>query len=225
VLLDVPIPTGNIPGQRGTDLAYIKSLADKVGYVFYIDPGPVPGANVAYWGPKIKVGVPQPALNVDMDAYTNVEGLTFRFDSQQNKIPTVFIYNELSKVVIPIPIPPITPLNPPLGLIPPLPTSLADLQPVSDDLSKRTVPQAIMIGLAKAAQWADAVTGEGSLDVSRYGRVLRARQLVGVRGVGPAFDGLHYVTSVKHDIRPGSYHQRFTLSRNGLLSTVATVPS
>jgi hypothetical protein len=225
VLLDVPIPTGSIPGQRGTDLAYIKSLADKVGYVFYIDPGPVPGANVAYWGPKIKVGVPQPALNVDMDAYTNVESLTFRFDSQQNKIPTVFIYNELTKVVVPIPIPPITPLNPPLGLIPPLPTSLADLQPVSDDLSKRTVPQAIMIGLAKAAQWADAVTGEGSLDVSRYGRVLRARQLVGVRGVGPAFDGLHYVTSVKHDIRLGSYHQRFTLSRNGLLSTVATVPS
>lgn len=226
VLLDVPIPTGNIPGQRGTDLAYIKALADRVGYVFYIDPGPVPGANVAYWGPKIKVGVPQPALNVDMDAYTNVESLTFRFDSKQNRIPTVFIYDELTKVVIPIPIPPITPLNPPLGLIPPLPSALIpDLTPVSDTLSKRTVPQAIMIGLAKAAQWADAVTGEGSLDVSRYGRVLRARSLVGVRGVGPAFDGLHYVTSVKHDIRPGSYKQSFTLSRNGLLSTVATVPS
>jgi hypothetical protein len=223
ILIDIPIPTGSIPSQRGTDLAYIKSLADRVGYVFYIDPGPVPGVNRAYWGPQIKIGVPQPALNVDMDAYTNVESLSFRFDNTKNKIPTVFLYNELSKVVIPIPIPPITPLSPPLGLIPPLPTSLFDLAPVDDSLSKRSIPQAIMIGIAKAAKWAEAVTGEGSLDVVRYGRVLRARQLVGVRGVGPAFDGLHYVTKVKHKIKRGSYKQDFSLSRNGLLSTVPAV--
>jgi hypothetical protein len=223
VLVDVPIPTGNIPSQQGTDLAYIKALADRVGYVFYLDPGPLPGISKAYWGPQIKVGVPQPALNVDMDAHTNVESLTFNFDNQKNKIPTVFIYNEETKIPIPIPIPPITPLNPPLGLIPPLPTSLGDLQPVSDDLSKYSVPRAILIGLAKASRWAEAVTGEGSLDVSRYGRLLKARQLVGVRGVGPAFDGLHYVTSVTHRIKRGEYKQSFKLSRNGLLSTVPRV--
>jgi hypothetical protein len=223
VLIDVPNPLEDIPGQQGTDLAYITTLANLVGYVFYVDPGPVPGANVAYWGPRIKVGVPQPAINADMDAYRNISSLTFRFDSQKNKIPTVFIYNELSKVVIPIPIPPITPLSPPLGLIPPLPTSLADLTPVVDTLSKLPIPQAIMIGLAKAASYAEAVTGEGTLDVVRYGHVLRARQLVGVRGVGPAFDGLHYVKQVKHMIKPGSYTQSFGLSRNGLLSTVPAV--
>ena len=80
-----------------------------------------------------------------------------------------------------------------------------------------------MIGLAKAAEYAEAVTGEGTLDVVRYGRVLRARQLVGVRGVGPAFDGLHYVTRVTHMIKRGSYTQSFGLSRNGLLSTVPAV--
>lgn len=223
ILIDIPIPTGNIPSQQGTDLAYIKALADRVGYVFYLEPGPVPGVNKAYWGPQIKLGVPQPALNIDMDAHTNIESLSFSFDNQKNKIPTVFIYNELTKVVIPIPIPPITPLNPPLGLIPPLPTSLADLKPVDDTLSKRSIPQAIMIGVAKAAQWADAVTGEGSLDVLRYGRILKARQLVGVRGTGPAFEGLHYVTSVTHKIKRGEYKQTFKLSRNGLLSTVPRV--
>jgi hypothetical protein len=223
VLIDVPIPTSSIPSQRGTDLDYIKALAERVGYVFYINSGPVPGANVAYWGPQIKIGVPQPALNVDMDAYTNVDSLTFSFDNQKNKIPIVFIYNELTKAVIPIPVPPITPLNPPLGLIPPLPTSLPDLKPVDDTLSKRPIPQAIMIGLAKAAKGAEAVTGKGTLDVVRYGRVLKARQLVGVRGVGAAFDGLHYVTSVTHRIKRGSYKQSFELSRNGLLSTVPAV--
>jgi hypothetical protein len=80
-----------------------------------------------------------------------------------------------------------------------------------------------MIGLATASQWADAVTGEGSLDVTRYGGVLKARQLVGVRGVGPAFDGLYYVKSVTHKIKRGEYKQNFSLTRNGLVSTVPTV--
>lgn len=225
VLIDVPLPIDQIPSQKGTDLAYIRALADRVGYVFYIDPGPMPGVSKAYWGPQIKFGPIQPALNVDMDAYTNVESLQFNFDQQQNKIPIVYIYNQETGVSIPTPIPPITPLNPPLGAIPPLPTLPPDLTPIRDDLSKRSIPQAIMIGMATASQWADAVTGEGSLDVVRYGNVLKARQLVGVRGAGPAFDGLYYVKSVTHKIKRGEYKQSFKLSRNGLVSTVTTVPS
>jgi hypothetical protein len=223
VLIDVPLPTEQTPSQKGTDLGYIRALADRVGYVFYIDPGPVAGLNKAYWGPQIKVGPVQSALNVDMDAYTNVDSLQFNFDTQQNKIPIVYSYNQETGVSIPIPIPPITPLNPPLGLIPPLPTLPPDLSPIRDDLSKRPIAQAIMIGLATASQWADAVTAEGTLDVVRYGRILKARQLVGVRGAGPAFDGLYYVKSVTHKIKRGEYKQSFKLSRNGLVSTVPTV--
>lgn len=222
IMIDVPIPTGNIPSQQGTDLKYIQALAAQVGYVFYIEPGPVVGVNKAYWGPRIKVGIPQPALNVDMDAHTNVESLNFTFDPQKNRVPIVYIYNEITKVVFPIPIPPITPLNPPLGLISPFP-NFGDLSPFRADLSKFSIPKAVMIGLAEASLAADAVTGTGSLDVLRYGRILKARQLVGVRGVGPAYDGLHYVTNVKHKIKQGQYKQEFQLSRNGLISTVPRV--
>jgi hypothetical protein len=224
IMIDVPLPIDQIPGQQGTDLEYIRALAARVGYVFYLDPGPAAGMSKAYWGPQIKVGAVQPALSADMDAYTNVESLHFNFDQQQNKIPILYIYNEQSGITIPIPIPPITPLNPPLGAIPPLPTNiLGDLKPMRDDLSKRPIPQSVMVGLAMAAQMAEAVTGEGSLDVTRYGGVLQARQLVGVRGVGPAFDGLYYVKSVTHKIKRGEYKQNFKLSRNGLVSTVPTV--
>jgi len=59
--------------------------------------------------------------------------------------------------------------------------------------------------------------------VTRYGGVLNARKLVGVRGSGPAFDGLYYVKSVTHKIKRGEYKQNFTLTRNGLVSTVPTV--
>src|SRR5271165_4908235 len=224
ILMDISLPIDRIPSQKGTDLAYIRYLAEQSGYVFYIDPGPTPGISKAYWGPQIKVGPVQPALSSDMDAYTNVESLSFSFDQQKNKIPIVYIYIEELGVTLPIPIPPISPLNPPLGAIPPLPTNImGDLKAQRDDLSKRTIPQSVLIGMAQASRSAEAVTGEGTLDVTRYGNILKARQLVGVRGAGVAFDGLYYVKGVTHKIKRGEYKQSFKLSRNGLVSTVQTV--
>lgn len=225
LLFDISLPIENIPSQQGTDLAYIKQLADEVGYVFYIAAGPVAGTNTAYWGPQVKVGPVQPALNGDMDAYSNVESLHFSFDQEKSKIPLVYTYVSEIGLSIPIPIPPIDPLQPPLGLIPPIPTNLLppDLVSFRDDLSKVTIPQAIMMGLAAGAESSECVTCEGSLDVVRYGSVLSARKLVGVRGVGQAFDGLYYVKSVTHKIKRGEYKQDFTLTRNGLVSTVSTV--
>jgi len=41
--------------------------------------------------------------------------------------------------------------------------------------------------------------------------------------VGPAFDGLYYVKGVTHKIKRGEYKQDFTLTRNGLVSTVSSV--
>ena len=74
--------------------------------------------------------------------------------------------------------------------------------------------QATAQGAADAA--ADAVTAEGELDALRYGEVLEARALVGVRGAGLSNDGLYYVKRVSHSIARGSYKQRFTLARDGL---------
>src|SRR5262245_54161631 len=48
---DISIPIDKIPAQKGTDLQYIRQLAEEVGYVFYIEPGPAPGTNIAYFGP------------------------------------------------------------------------------------------------------------------------------------------------------------------------------
>jgi hypothetical protein len=221
IMLDVPIPTSRIPTQKGTDLEYVQWLARRVGYVFYLEPGPEPGMSVAYWGPKVKVGVPQPALNVDLDAHTNSDAITFSFDSQSRSLPVIFIQNEQTKVPIPVPIPDIGPLNPPLGLIGPLPTKFNALP----ETAKYSPVQAVLIGLAEASRSADCVTGTGSLDVQRYGHILKARSLVGVRGAGLAFDGLYYVTQVKHSIKRGEYKQSFTLARNGLISTVSEVPA
>ena len=217
---DVPIPIDKIPAQKGTDLAYIRELADDVGYVFYIEPGPAPGTNIAYFGPEIKLGVPQPALNVDMDALTNVESLSFSFDPTKGVLPIVFIQNQLTRVPIPIPIPNLNPLQPPLGV---LPTPISNLK-ILKDTAKLNPMQAILRGLSEAKKSQDSVSAKGSLDVLRYGRVLKARRLVGVRGVGVAYDGLYYVQSVTSTLKRGEFKQSFNLTRNGLISITPRVP-
>jgi hypothetical protein len=80
-VLDMPLPTERIPVQQGTDLEYLEELADRFGYVFYVMPGPAPGTNTAYWGPPVRVGVPQRALSVNMGPNTNVTGdIDFQYD-------------------------------------------------------------------------------------------------------------------------------------------------
>ena len=218
---DVPIPIDRIPAQKGTDLRYVRQLAAEAGYVFYIEPGPVPGLNFAYWGPEIKVGLPQPALNVDMDAHTNVEAINFSFDSTNTTLPVVMLQNQLTKFPIPLPIPNLNPLQPPLGLIGAPLTNLTVLR----DTAKLSPMQALSKGIAAAARSADAVTATGSLDVSRYGRALRPRQLVGVRGAGMAYDGLYFVKRVTSTLQRGEFKQQFQFTRNGLVSITPAVPS
>lgn len=220
IVEDLPIPVERIPQQRGSDYAYVMSLAVQCGYVFYLEPGPVPATSKAYWGPEIRIGEPQPALSVNMDALTNVDELSFNFDKEKKTMPVVFFQELLSKAPIGIPIPDISPLNPPLGLVPPLPPKIVNLH----DTAHMSPLSALMAGLAYASQNSDSVFGTGRLDVGRYGRLLKSRQLVGVRGAGLPFDGLYYVKSVTHEIKRGEYKQSFSLARNGLLSTVPRVP-
>jgi hypothetical protein len=220
-LIDIPLPTGRIPAQHGTDLKYLQHLADEVGYVFHVDPGPAPGASVAYWGPMIKVGAPQKALNVDMGPLTNVEPLTFNYKSDGKQIPVLLIQDETTKAPIPIPLPDITPLNPPLGLIPPMPKGIDWVQGVG----KASPVQAALVGIARAIKADDAVTARGSLDVLRYGGTLKPRRLVAARGVGTAFDGLYFVNSVTSTLKRGEFKQSFELSRSGLVSTLDKVPA
>jgi hypothetical protein len=219
--IDVPLPTEQIPSQQGTDYEHVKLLASRAGYVFFVEPGPVPGTNVAYWGPEIRWGLVQPALTINMDAHDNVDSMTFGFDLTGGVIYTLNIQEPNTGITIPIPVPDVGILRPPLALKRAIPLRL---QPVGC-VANGSVPRAMMIAMAKAAQAGDVVSGSGSLDVVRYGNLLRARQLVGVRGAGQPYDGVYYVKSVTHDISRGNYKQNFTLTREGVFPTTPQVPT
>jgi len=155
-----------------------------------------------------------------MDAHSNVESISFSFNTADTTLPVVLIQNQLTKIPIPLPIPNLNPLQPPLGIIPAPITNVTVLR----DTAKLSPMQAISRGLAAASRSADAVEGHGTLNVIRYGRILKARQLVGVRGVGMAYDGLYFVKTVTSTLKQGEFKQSFTLTRNGLVSITPRVP-
>lgn len=205
---------------KTTDRAYLKTLASTCGYVFYVEPGPLPGQSIAYFGPDVRIPVPQPALSVNMDAHTNVESLSFSLDGLAKRILVATILDPFTgRIPIPIPLPNLNALRPPLGarLTPPakveFPSDMAKLKPA----------EAAEKIIGKSFSFPQAISGSGSLDVLRYGRVLRSRMLVGVRGAGLAYDGMYYVDSVTHDIKRGEHKQSFALSRDGLISITPRV--
>ena len=219
---DVPIPIKKIPTQTGTDRAYVRQLASHHGYVFYVEPGPAPGMSIAYWGPDVRLPIPQSALNVNFDGATNVDSMSFSLDGLAKKIVVITIFDPVTeKITIPIPVPNVSILRPPLGarLTPPARVEFPD------SISKLNPAEAVARALSIVFSASDAISATGSLNVLRYGRVLRSRQMVGVRGAGTAYDGLYYVQSVTHAIKRGEYKQNFTLSRDGLISlTPAVLP-
>jgi hypothetical protein len=221
IYIDMPMPTEKMETQTGTDLAYIKQQAESCGYIFYLEPGPVPGISIFYFGPDIRIPIPQPALTINMDANTNVESLSFSLDGLAKKTVIMTILDPITnKIPIPIPVPDVSILRPPLGARPTPPMKIE----IARDGGNLNSIEAVGRALARVAATSEAISGSGTLNVLRYGSILRAHQLVGVRGAGPAYDGLYYVRTVTHSIKRGEFKQNFTLSRDGVNSLTSVVP-
>lgn len=224
----IPTPSSvlsfeDVPQQVGNDRDYLNSLAQQHGYVFYVSPGPISGVNTAYWGPPKTFASPQPALTVDSGSDTNVIDLSFEFDvTKAQRVWGAVLDTTLNTE---IPIVTITGTR-----VPPLasrPAMLFDAPFIRTTLLQNQglgVVQSFAVAQATTDLSTDKiVTGKGSLDALRYGRVLQAPGVVGVRGVGATFDGYYYVQKVSHEISRDGWTQAFELQREGLGSTVTQV--
>jgi hypothetical protein len=205
--------------QPCTDLEYINALAAGAGYTFFIEPGPLPGASIAYWGPEARFGLLQPALSINLDAATNVESMSFGFDGLSRTQFTITLVEPKTGLPFTIPVPDVGLLRPPLAA---RPAVMLNERPL-EDAGNLSPIKAMLYGLSQTAKAADAISGQGKLDVLRYGHVLKARHLVGVRGAGLAYDGVYFVKNVTHEIKRGDYKQSFTLSRDGLVALTPQV--
>jgi hypothetical protein len=211
-----------IPSQQATDLQYIKGLAEAYDHVFYIEPTPVPSMNTAYWGPKQYTGVPQRAITANMGSDTNLIEIKFESSSLDTTMMTGSIQDPILNIKIPV----FTAgsLRPPLAAFPDWLVNMANAKTKQYRAGGGVnFVQAYGEAQAETDKSTDAVKATGTLDGTRYGGVLRARKLVGLRGLGYMHDGFYYVKNVTHMLKKGEYKQEFTVVREGLGSTTPVV--
>jgi hypothetical protein len=223
IVPDVPLPIERIPAQAGTDLNYIEELARRTDYVFYVEPTPIPMVNIAYWGPENRLSFPQAALSVNLGAETNVESFNFQYNALT--LSTVLGAMQEKQTGAVIPIATFASLRPPLA---PLPAIVVQQPYVRSTLPQETGDNPILAfarAQANTNQSTDVLTASGELNVSRYGNILRARRLVGVRGAGWLLDGFYYVKRVTHSIKKGEYKQSFAIAREGFGAISPLVPT
>ncbi len=211
--VDVPLPIERIPTQQGTDLEYLQEMAERFAYVFYVSPGPAPLTNTAYWGPPVRLGVPQKALSSNLGPYTNVNSIDFAYDGLAPTTVSGSVQDRRLNSAVPVE----TFASTRVPLV---------REPAWMTQSHSRVKQLRATGLdtvqaySRAQADTDASADQvlratGELDALRYEALLKPRGLVGLRGVGDTYNGSYYVQQVTHDIRQGSYTQSFTLTREG----------
>ena len=206
---NVPLMIDRIPRQQETDFRFVQRLATNNGFVFYIEPVTF-GVNTAYWGPQSRLGLPQPALTLGPGPAANLKSLNFAQDALAPVNASGSFVEPFTKTAIPIP-------QLPSLRIPPLASSPTPAlrTTLARDTANQNPASAATNLLARATNSPDAVTGNGEIDSIRYGNVLRARKLVGIRGAGLSYDGNYYVRRVTHTLTIGDYKQSFTVSREG----------
>jgi hypothetical protein len=220
--IDPPIPVERIPVQQDTDLDYLVELARRHAYVFYVLPGPTPFTNTAYWGPPVRVGLPQRALSVDLGSATNVSSINFRHNALAPTLVSGRVQDRTTNKSLPVRT--FASLRVPLSLRPTWLTDQANVRRRQFRQTGLNASQAFARAQAEMDASVDgAVVAEGELDTLRYGEPLQPRGLVGVRGAGFSYDGLWYVKRVTHTIRKEEYKQSFTLAREGEGSTTPVV--
>ena len=218
---DRPTDKERIPVQQGTDLEYIQQLAKRFAFVFYTEPGPISGENIAYWGPPRQGTTIQKALTMNMGSFTNLNSLSF----QNNALAATTVEgkvqdrgnNSIQKVQQK------NSDRSPLAKEPAF-SAQSNIRTTQFRETGRTILQGDSRSQAMVnSSGDDVVTATGELNSVRYGDILAIRERVGLRGVGYGYDGLYYVKSVNHKSRPGEYKQSFTITREGLGTTVQRV--
>jgi hypothetical protein len=217
---NVPLENKKVPAQQGTDFKYLRDLARRNNYLFYLEPGPLPGTSTAFFGPDLRASLPQRPLTMNMGSETNVdEPLYFRYDALGPTEPVVTILEGNSGMPVTIP----------ASVLPAVPLASRPATPlrksIARDAARLSAAEGMLRAMTEAAEGSDAVTASGEIDAVRYGTILRARRNVGVRGVGESYGGIYRVKQVSHRIRRGEYKQSFTLVRDGRGATTPVLPT
>jgi phage protein D len=199
------------PIQRGTDIQFLRWLAERNGFDLFVAPGSG-GDEGHFHAPKLDDPA-QGVLTVGFGPASNVPSLTIIHEALR---PTKAKAEQLDVVS--------------------QEAQSAEAETVSlDDLGGRSVLAAErqratlvartgLVDTAELQTYAQAVVdrsswairADGQVTSDFYDGILRARKPISVRGVGKTLSGTYYVERVLHVFTVDSYEQQFTLRRNAL---------
>jgi len=199
--------------QRGTDIQFLRELAERNGFECYLEVNPLTRQVEGHFHPPRPEENPQGVLSVNLGESTNVNSFNARHDmlrptavratgldaETQSEQQAQAEGQTLST----------------LGAEPTLGGGqLRETLVSQSGLFQTGELQTYAQAEAERSSW--AITAEGELHTPAYGRILRAKRPVEVRGAGRQFSGVYYVERVHHTFSGDSYTQRFTLRRNAL---------
>lgn len=213
-IAESPEASGTPPAvsQRGTDHAFLRELARRRGYEFFVQGG------TAFFRPPELTGTPQKLIAVNFGDETNCSQFQIQADGTAPTVATIQF------------------LDPMTGAVGESRLEQSDLvalgtTPLSDLRGAINMPQTLQrprrlgtmdqaradaytAGLMRRNAW--WVVANGRLNGLRYGQVLRSRKLVTVKGVGPTYNGSFYVRKVHHELTMRTYEMDFELVRNAV---------
>lgn len=206
-----PPSTGEPPSvtQRTTDLRFLRELARRRGYEFY-----VVGGTAFFRPPNLDVR-PQKLIAVNFGDQTNCTDLQIAADFTQPTMAVVSTQDpETGETrVAEVDDSGLTPLGsvnladgrgygvPPCRVV-------ARRPPIRSDESLSEYARSIM---RERGFWLKA---QGKINSARYGAILRAGKPVTIKGVGNRYSGVYYVRRVVHTISSRLYEMQFEAFRN-----------
>jgi hypothetical protein len=198
--------------QRETDLAFVRRLARRNGYLFWVDSDEL-GVETAHFKRPVLDGEGALDLIINLtDPRPNVTALEISWDVERptSTEAAELDLNDKSDISGAVASSPLTPLG---G------AGLADIAaeprvahvraPVDDagDLGARSEGTLIEASFF--------VRATGATTLSALGGVMRAHTLVNLRGVGSRHSGLWFCAAVRHSIDSTEHRMDFDLIRNG----------
>ena len=197
--------------QRGTDIWFLRRLAQRNGYECYVEANASTGLIEGHFHPPRLEQGPQGVLSVNMGEATNVNSFNARHDMLRPTTARATGLDIGTRSDQPAQAESLSLRE--LGSEPSLNGGrrrrvLLSQMGLAETGELQTYAQAVVDG----AGW--AITADGELNTVAYGGLLRAKRPVLVRGAGPQFNGTYFVQRVLHTFSGNSYTQRFTLYRN-----------
>jgi phage protein D len=196
--------------QRGSDIRFLRSLAERNGFECFIELGEGGASTGHFHAPRLKQNA-QTVLSVNLGTETTLDDFKVRYDMLAATTAAASGIDAHNASEQPVQAPSSSERS--LGGASTIPAERprTRLLPGSG-LSRAGELQTLAQSVVDRSSY--AITAEGVVNAGVIGDVLKAKQPVLVRGAGTQFSGQYYVRRVLHRFENNGYQEQVTLKRN-----------